>query len=242
VADAVQPQSAAQDAGLLPGDVILAVDGTPISAFNELRDRRGRIRRRAGAADVWRDGARPLTSRWCRAGWTCPCAEGGFETRWLIGLTGGLACSTRRPARPARSNGGTVGAPNLAHRRPAFRAVAHDHGRDFVSCNLRGPIGIAETSGAAAAQGTASFIWFIAMLSTAVGLMNLFPVPVLDGGHLVFHAWEAVTGKPPSDRALRVLMTMGLMILSLMVFAMNADGAKVAPHWCHGQPATSCGG
>lgn len=62
------------------------------------------------------------------------------------------------------------------------------------------------------------------MLSTAVGLMNLFPVPILDGGHLVFHAYEAVAGKPPSDRVLRVLMTGGLaVLLSLMVFAVTND-------------------
>jgi regulator of sigma E protease len=92
------------------------------------------------------------------------------------------------------------------------------------TCNMSGPIGIAEVSGAAASQGIESFIWFIAVLSTAVGLLNLFPVPVLDGGHLVFHAYEAVTGKPPSDRALRVLMTTGLvLILSLMVFALTND-------------------
>ena len=92
------------------------------------------------------------------------------------------------------------------------------------SCNLRGPLGIAESSGNAAAQGTQTFIWFIAMLSTAVGMMNLFPVPVLDGGHLVFHAWEAVTGKPPSDKALRRLMTAGLaLLLTLMVFALTND-------------------
>jgi regulator of sigma E protease len=58
----------------------------------------------------------------------------------------------------------------------------------------------------------------------AVGLMNLFPIPVLDGGHLVFHAYEAVTGKPPSDRALQVMMTAGLtLLLSLMVFALTND-------------------
>jgi regulator of sigma E protease len=75
-------------------------------------------------------------------------------------------------------------------------AVAHDDGGDFT-CNLRGPIGIAETSGARRRRARQLHL-FIAMLSTAVGLMNLFPVPVLDGGHLVFHAWEAVTGRPPS--------------------------------------------
>ena len=69
-----------------------------------------------------------------------------------------------------------------------------------------------------------SFIWFIAVLSTAVGLLNLFPIPVLDGGHLVFHAWEALTGKPPSDKALNAMMTVGLgLMLTLMVFALTND-------------------
>ena len=69
-----------------------------------------------------------------------------------------------------------------------------------------------------------SFIYFIAVLSTAVGLLNLFPIPALDGGHLVFYAYEAVTGKPPSDGALRILMTIGLtLVLGLMVFALGND-------------------
>jgi len=55
-------------------------------------------------------------------------------------------------------------------------------------------------------------------------LLNLFPIPVLDGGHLVFHAYEAVTGRPPSDKALRVLMAIGLtLLLSLMLFALSND-------------------
>ena len=57
-----------------------------------------------------------------------------------------------------------------------------------------------------------------------MGLLNLFPIPALDGGHLVFYAYEAVTGKPPSDGALRVLMTFGLAsVLTLMVFALGND-------------------
>ena len=92
------------------------------------------------------------------------------------------------------------------------------------SCNLSGPIGIAETSGDVASQGLIDFIWFIAVLSTAVGLINLFPIPILDGGHLVFHAWEAVSGKPPSDRALKVMMIAGLtVVLSFMLFALSND-------------------
>jgi regulator of sigma E protease len=75
-----------------------------------------------------------------------------------------------------------------------------------------------------AADGIASFIWFIAVLSTAVGLLNLFPIPILDGGHLVFHAYEALTGRPPSEKVLGALMTMGLVLLgALMLFALTND-------------------
>ena len=92
------------------------------------------------------------------------------------------------------------------------------------SCNLSGPVGIAQASGAMASQGGTSFIWFVAVLSTAVGLLNLFPIPILDGGHLVFHAYEGITGRQPSDRTLRVLMAAGLsIILTLMVFALAND-------------------
>ncbi|MEP2427156.1 MAG: site-2 protease family protein, partial [Tateyamaria sp.] len=90
--------------------------------------------------------------------------------------------------------------------------------------NLSGPVGIAQTSGAMASQGAQSFIYFLAVLSTAVGLLNLFPIPALDGGHLVFYAYEAVTGKPPSDGALRFLMTLGItLVLTLMLFALGND-------------------
>jgi regulator of sigma E protease len=55
-------------------------------------------------------------------------------------------------------------------------------------------------------------------------LLNLFPIPVLDGGHLVFHAYEAVTGRPPSEGALRILMIVGLSLLgALMLFALTND-------------------
>ena len=60
---------------------------------------------------------------------------------------------------------------------------------------------LAEVSGDVASDGPRDFLWFIAVLSAAVGLMNLFPIPVLDGGHLVFHAYEAVAGRPPGDAA-----------------------------------------
>ena len=62
------------------------------------------------------------------------------------------------------------------------------------------------------------------MLSTAVGFLNLFPIPVLDGGHLMFHLWEGIRGKPPSDRVMNAMMAVGLsLVLSLMIFGLWND-------------------
>ena len=221
--ETVQPDSAARAAGVLPGDVILSVNGTEIVTFPQLREIVGASDGAALTVRLLRDGAEIEVTLMPRRV-DLPRAEGGFETRWLIGLTGALYFEpeTRRPGLFESVGLGATQSWDIAT--TSLSGLWHMVTGAISSCNLRGPIGIAETSGAAASAGITSFIWFIAMLSTAVGLMNLFPVPVLDGGHLVFYAYEAVTGKPPSARALRALMAVGLAaILTLMVFALSND-------------------
>lgn len=219
----VQPTSAAMDAGLRVGDVITSIDEAPITAFRQLQDAVAASEGAPLLLDVWREGE-TLEFTLAPREVDLPTGDGGFETRWLIGMTGGLAFE------PATTTPGVFQALNAGFQQTIFivesslSGLYHMVTGAISSCNLRGPIGIAETSGAAASQGVQSFIWFIAVLSTAVGLLNLFPIPVLDGGHLVFHAWEAVRGKPPSDGALRVLMGVGLtLLLSLMAFALTND-------------------
>ena len=223
IADGVQPRSAAMKAGLLAGDVVVAIDGRPVSAFNELRDAVGGSDGKALQFKVWRAGQfLDLTMTPDRR--DLPKDGGGFETRWLVGMSGGLVFEpeTRTPGPfEAIKLGGertwSAGVTNLSF---LWNIIVGN----VSSCNVSGPIGIAKVSGDAARQGVDSFILLIALLSTSVGLLNLFPIPVLDGGHLVFHAFEAVTGKPPSDRALRVLMGIGLTaLLSLMLFALTND-------------------
>jgi regulator of sigma E protease len=153
-----------------------------------------------------------------------PAPAGGFETRWLLGVTGGLFFTpeTRTPG-PVEAVTGAVG-QTVFIVRSSLSGLYNMAVGAISRCNLRGPIGIAQTSGAAASAGWSDFVWFIAVLSTAVGLMNLFPIPVLDGGHLVFHAWEAVSGRPPGPRVLNVLMAAGLAMLgTLMLFAVYND-------------------
>jgi regulator of sigma E protease len=223
LAETVQPQSAARDVDMRPGDLVLSIDGTPIAAFRELRDKVMASDGRALLFEVWRAGETFEVAVVPRRQ-DLPVAGGGFETRWLIGLTGGMVFETET-RRPGAGEALLLGVDRTIFiAQTSLSGLWHMITGAISSCNLRGPIGIAETSGAMAADGLASFIWFIAVLSTAIGLINLFPIPILDGGHLVFHAWEAVTGRPPSDRALQILMALGLaMVLTLMVFALGND-------------------
>ncbi len=223
VATAIVPLSAASDAGMLPGDVIVSIDGADISAFADLKTK---VESSEGATlnlAIWRDGQMidiDLTPKRVDE----PQAGGGFQTFYRIGIVGGLFFepATTTPS-VVTALGDGVG-QTIEIMRGSLSGLYHMITGAISTCNLSGPIGIAETSGAMASQGTQSFIWFIAVLSTAVGLLNLFPVPVLDGGHLCFFAYEAVRGRPPSDKALRVLMSIGLtMILTLMIFALSND-------------------
>ena len=95
---------------------------------------------------------------------------------------------------------------------------------NISSCNLSGPISIAETSGQMVKQGSWNFLWFIAVLSTAIGMINLFPIPVLDGGHLMFFTVEALLGRKPNPKLINNFMTVGFVLLiGLMVFSIFND-------------------
>lgn len=86
--------------------------------------------------------------------------------------------------------------------------------------DLGGPLRIAQISGQAAALGLPSLITFIAVLSVNLGLINLFPIPVLDGGHLVFYAAEAIRGRPLPPRAMEYGLRAGLAVLAaLFIFS-----------------------
>jgi len=229
IIDQLQPRSAAIDVGLRKGDVILSIDGAPIVAFSQLQETVTASEGRPLVLEVWRPdrdggGGEVLEFALAPRSVDLPLPDGGFEQRWLIGMTGGLAFTpaTETPGLWESTRAGV--SQTIFIIESSLSGLWHMITGAISSCNLSGPIGIAETSGAAASQGASSFLWFIAVLSTAVGLLNLFPIPVLDGGHLVFHAWEAATGNPPSDKALRVLMGAGLtLMLMLMVFALTND-------------------
>ena len=219
----VSPRSAADDADIKVDDVITAINGTPIFSFAQVQDI---VLAADGATldfSVWRNGE-VLEKQIAPRRVDLPLPEGGFETRWLVGITGTIFFDelTENVGLWEATKLGTTGLWNTMT--TSLSAMQHILFGQISTCNLSGPVGIAETSGSMAEQGAQSFIWFIGMLSAAVGLINLFPIPVLDGGHLVFYAYEAVTRRKPSDRAVQVFMFVGLaLILSLMSFTILND-------------------
>ncbi len=89
---------------------------------------------------------------------------------------------------------------------------------------LGGPIRIAQMSGQVATMGFVALLHLAAVLSVSIGLLNLFPIPLLDGGHLLFYAIEALRGRPLSERAQELGFRIGLaIVLVLMIFATFND-------------------
>jgi regulator of sigma E protease len=94
--------------------------------------------------------------------------------------------------------------------------------------NLSGPISIAQYAGQSADMGMASFLKFLGLVSVSLGVLNLLPIPVLDGGHLLFFALEALKGRPVSEKVQMVFQQFGMfLLLSLMLFAMYLDIGKL---------------
>ena len=90
--------------------------------------------------------------------------------------------------------------------------------------NLSGPISIAKVAGASAESGLRSFLNFLAYLSISLGVLNLLPIPVLDGGHLLFYTVEWVRGKPVSEKIQTWGMQIGIaLVMCVMFFAVFND-------------------
>jgi regulator of sigma E protease len=89
---------------------------------------------------------------------------------------------------------------------------------------LAGPLRVADFAGRTAQMGLGVYLGYLAMLSVSIGVFNLLPVPVLDGGHLLYYLYEFVTGKSPSEYWLSLMQRLGLaLLLTLMMFTLLND-------------------
>tara|TARA_B100001059_G_scaffold204270_1_gene213467 strand:- start:1016 stop:1939 length:924 start_codon:yes stop_codon:yes gene_type:complete len=220
----VLPKSAAISAGLEKGDLILSVNYQKISGFNQIKRLVEASQGAVLKVEYWRKGnvyeteLRPLIV-------DVPNELGGFERIYRIGIV-----SDYFPFQPAT----TKQSISYAFRSSiesiyliiegSVKGLYHIIFGNISSCNLSGPISIAETSGQMVKQGSLSYLWFIAVLSTAIGAINLFPVPVLDGGHLMFFTVEALLGRKPDPKLINAFMTAGFVLLiGLMFFTIFND-------------------
>ena len=104
------------------------------------------------------------------------------------------------------------------------RFIGHMVAREVSTDNLSGPVGIAQSASLAVSLGLVVFLKFVAQISISLGVINLVPIPVLDGGHLLRYAIEGVTRRPLPDRIIRAASVFGVFcILALMVFAIYND-------------------
>lgn len=211
----VLPGGAAAQAGLQAGDRVIQVDGVPIADGAQLRE----LIRMAGEHN-------PIATQ-----------------RWQVERAGH---SLLLPVTPLRelSNGQALGRINaMVGAAPATvvvryglwegltRSLARTWDVSVLTLqmmgkmllgeaslkNLSGPLTIADYAGKSAAVGLSQYLVFLALISISLGALNLLPVPVLDGGHLMYYLWESLTGRPVSDTWMDYLQRAGLGVLLVMM-------------------------
>ncbi|WP_339950090.1 RIP metalloprotease RseP [uncultured Albimonas sp.] len=224
VVGAVTPDSPAEEAGFRPGDRILSVDGQSVGAFADLQ----RIVIASGGGEpvtmVLSDGASERETMLTAKMQPYPTPEGGIEMRPLIGVTAipRLAPEVVTPGVFEAVEIGAIRTWQIIA--SSFAYVGAIIGGEADSSGLGGPIKIASLSGQAAGAGIVAFLGMIAMISASIGMINLFPIPVLDGGHLLFYAIEALRGRPLGEKASEYATGVGLaLVVGLMVFVTYND-------------------
>jgi regulator of sigma E protease len=215
VAGKIIPGSAADEAGLKEGDRIVAIGDQPVDSFEDLQDIVGASGGRELTVRIERNGEeleRPITPRLQSP----PAGAQAAEPRWLLGIQSGPRPLVRHG--PLDALGAAVGTSvDMVRQTGEYlgEMIVGERGTE----DLGGPLRIAHASGQAAKVGIEQLIMLSVLLSLNLGLINLLPIPVLDGGHLLLYACEAARGRPLTERMQEYAFRFGLaMILTLAVF------------------------
>ncbi len=229
----VEAGAAADQAGLKPGDLVLRVGNLEVRDAKHLRALiRGEMSAEEATADAAADSA---TNSEKGAVWEID-RQG---QRLMLAVKPVLKALPGQPESSAtRRIGAVVGVPSESEwvRAGFWQGVAPGYGEvqqwtlmtgqligqmltgEASSQHLSGPLTIAEQAGQSAQRGLPTYIAFLGLISVSLGLLNLLPLPMLDGGHLMYYLWESLTGKPVSVAWQRGLQKVGL---ALLIFIMS---------------------
>jgi len=227
--DSVQPDSAAAEAGFQPGDVVVAIDGREVENFTEMQRIVGASAGDALAITVDRDGTR-LVLKATPALKEVKDNFGNVQRIGILGISRSMAPEDLKlhPVAPPQAVVLAVQETWSVIDRTLGYIGGVIAGREAAN-QLGGPIRIAQMSGQVASFGFVPLIQLAAVLSVSIGLLNLFPIPLLDGGHLLFYLIEGIRGRPLSERAQEVGFRIGLaIVLMLMIFATFNDIVHLA--------------
>jgi regulator of sigma E protease len=215
--------SPAADAGLKVGDVFLSANRKKISSFDDLKEI---ILNSSGSEVVvsfWREGNilqttvfpefRPTETR-----------SGDIVEVMRIGVRGGAVISPAK-IKPSVQDAIVIGFRTTFYIiKTSIIGVWRIIDTTISSRHLSGPVGVAKALSETAKEGFLPFLSLVGAISAGLGVVNLFPIPVLDGGHILFYIYEAIVKRPPSDMVLKYLMGLGVIFLvSLMIFATFND-------------------
>ena len=215
----VEPNSPAAQAGLQKGDRILSIGTQPIEKWEDL------------SMQIKESGGKPLVLRVERDGGQMDISVQPMEregktifgektTFWVVGIASAVAIQKSNPWMGMWQGVYKTGEYSVLTLVALFKMVTGD----ISPKNLGGPLLIAQLAGEQARQGLWSFLFFVAILSVNLGVLNLLPIPILDGGHLFFFLLEGMRGRPVELRYRERAQQVGLFVLILiMIYAFWND-------------------
>lgn len=222
--DAIAPNSAAQAAGFQPGDLVVGIGGEKVASFSDMQRI---VSISAGTPldiEVERGGTR-VTLKAVPEMKEIKDNFGNVHRLGVLGISRSMAPGDVRTQRLGPVDAVVAGAQEtwfVVDRTLSYIGGVFS-GRESAD-QLGGPIRIAQVSGQVATAGLTALIHLTAVLSVSIGMLNLFPIPLLDGGHLLFYGIEAARGRPLSERAQEVGFRIGLaIVVMLMIFATFND-------------------